>query len=519
MPESKDPIEKPLVATSTTVQASEAAKSEIDMADLKGKSVRGGAVTMVAQAISIAIQLASTVVLARLLSPGDYGVMAMVMAVTGFAGLFRDLGLSSAAIQKKDLTPAQQSNLFWLNVAMGTLLTVLVAAASPLVAWFYGKPELSSVTLALSASFVIGSLGTQHGAMLVREMQFARQAVANIGGPVIGLILSVALALNGCSYWSLVWGNLAGGVVTTSLLFALSPFSPTLFTKGAGVRDMLKFGANVTAFDLVNYFHRNLDNVLIGRFWGSVQLGYYSRAYSLLMLPINAARNPILSVGFPALSSLQGEPDLYRRYFRGMTSAIALTSIPLATYLCVFSTQVIHLTLGLEWAQVIPIFSILAGVCIVQPVLTMWAVVALSFGMARKYLYLGIANTCASATGFIVGMPWGAKGVALGYLVSTGLSAYPLLFWSFHGTPVKIRDFHVSVAKPISASLLSAVVCVLVRPHLEGASTLGQVLVSLPIFSLLAGLSYIFLFGGKAEILFLMNNIRSSATISERPEL
>ena len=167
------------------------------MADLKKKSVRGGMVTMVSQAASIGIQLTSTVVLARLLSPEDYGVIAMVMAVTSIAGLFRDLGLSSAAIQKKNLTRAQQSNLFWLNVVMGSLLTTIVAVGSPLVAWFYGKPELTAVTLALSASFLIGSIGTQHGAMLVRNMQFGRKAAATITGSVVSLVIAITLALNG----------------------------------------------------------------------------------------------------------------------------------------------------------------------------------------------------------------------------------------------------------------------------------------------------------------------------------
>ena len=154
--------------------------SDVDVKELKKKSMRGGVVTMVSQMITIAVQLVSTVVLARLLSPDDYGTIAMVIVVIAFAGLFRELGLSSAAIQKKGLTREQQSNLFWINLCLGAGLTIIVAAASPLVAQFYGKPELLNVTLALSASFFIGSLGTQHAAFLVREMLFVRRAAATI---------------------------------------------------------------------------------------------------------------------------------------------------------------------------------------------------------------------------------------------------------------------------------------------------------------------------------------------------
>lgn len=221
-----------------------------DLADLKRKSVRGGLITFASQGASVVIQLTSTVVLARLLSPDDYGVMAMVLAVTAFAGLFRDLGLSAAAIQKQTLTNAQQSNLFWINVALGFTLTVLLAAASPLVAWFYGKPEVRWVTVALSASFLIGSLSAQSGALLVREMRFGRQAVAGICGALVTLAVAATLALQEFRYWSLVWGQLAVAVTTTALLFALSPFRPGLPSRGMGLKAMLKFGENITASGL-----------------------------------------------------------------------------------------------------------------------------------------------------------------------------------------------------------------------------------------------------------------------------
>ena len=150
--------------------------------------------------------------------------MAMVVAATGFAGLLRDLGLSTAAIQKHNLTNAQQSDLFWINVALGLTLTVALAAASPLVVWFYHKPEVLWVTVALSTSFLIGSLAAQSGAMLVRNLWFGRQAAASISGALVSLSVSVILALNGFRYWALVWGQLAAAVPTTLLLFFLSPF-------------------------------------------------------------------------------------------------------------------------------------------------------------------------------------------------------------------------------------------------------------------------------------------------------
>ena len=429
-------------------------RTSTENAVLKRKSVRGGAVTMVSQAITIAIHLISTVVLARLLSPDDYGVLVMVMAVTGFAGLFRDLGLSSAAIQKKDLSSAQQSNLFWLNVAVGTLLTVLVAAASPLVAWFYGNPELTVVTLILSLNFLIGSFGTQHGARLAREMQFGRQSIATISGAVLSLVVSITFALHDFSYWSLVWGYLAGGLTTTLLLFVLSPFRPGLPSKGTELREMMKFGAQITAFDFVNYFQRNLDNILIGKFWGPGVLGLYSRAYSLLMLPISSIRGPINAVAFPALSRLQNEPEAFRDYYLKTTSLIALLSMPLAAFLFVCSRPIIELVLGAQWLGVAPIFSYLALAAFIQPSSGFAGSLLLSLGQGRRYLSCGLFNTILLSLCFIIGVHWGAKGVAIGYAIGNYVVLYPWLFWAFRDSPVCFSMFAKSCAFPTAISFL-----------------------------------------------------------------
>lgn len=434
-------------------------KESVDVASLKRKSARGGVVTVVAQGLTIAIQLASTVILARLLSPQDYGIIAMVLAVTNFAGVFRDLGLSSAAIQKDRLTSAQQSNLFWLNVAMGGFLTLLVSAASPLVVWFYSKPELLWVTVALSLNFLIGSFSSQHGAMLVRNMQFGRKAVPAIAGATIALAVSVTLAISGWSYWSLVWGNLAGAVVTTSLLFALSPFRPAWMKRGAGIRQMVQFGANVTAFDFINYFHRNLDNVLIGKFMGADALGLYSRAYALLMLPISNLRGPITAVGYPALSRLQDQPEAFRDYYRKTTRLLALGSMPFTAFLFVSADEVVRLLLGPAWSGSAPIFAVLALVAFVQPVITLWGIVTLSRGMSRRYLHLGLFNAGSSALGFVAGLPWGAVGVAVGYAVATYVTAVPILAWAFRGTPLRLADFFSSTFRPAVASLVAAGLC------------------------------------------------------------
>jgi PST family polysaccharide transporter len=383
----------------------------------------------------------------------------MVLAITSFADLFRDLGLSSAAIQKKNLTRDQQSNLFWINVATGSLLTLIVAAGSPLVGWFYKKPELVPVTVALSFSFLIASLGTQHGAMMVRMMQFGRRAMATLTGAVVGLIVSVILAWSGSAYWALVWGNLGGAACTTTLLFILSPFWPGKMSRGSGVRGMLGFGANITAFNFVNYFSRNLDNILIGKYWGSDALGIYSKAYSLLMLPLKTIRGPINSVAYPAMCKLQNHPESFRDYYRKTVNLLAWLSMPLTALLWLVAPDLIEVMLGKEWSSVAPIFAWLAVASFIQPASSFIGSVQMSLGHGRRYLVCGIFNAAVLVTGFLIGIHWGAKGVAISYVISSYAAILPCYHMALKDSPVRTVDFLQACRTPATVSILAAGIC------------------------------------------------------------
>jgi polysaccharide transporter, PST family len=405
-----------------------------------------------------------------MLTPADYGVIAMVTAITSFAGLFRDLGLSSAAIQKKDLTSGQQTNLFWLNVAMGAALTTIVATCSPLVSWFYGKPELTAVTIALSFNFLIGSFGAQHGAMLVRNMQFGRKAVAGITAGVASLIVAVAMAINGYSYWALVASSLTGSAVGTILLFLLSPFWPGLPRRGRGISQMFAFGAHVTTFDLVNYFHRNLDNILIGKFWGTELLGYYSKAYALLLFPIHAIRGPVYAVAFPALSRLQGNPDSLRRYYIRINGVVAQLTMPIVAALFVSSDVVIELTLGSQWKSCSEVFSILALTAFIQPTAGLRGLLMMANDHTRNYLIWGIANASFVSVGFLIAVPWGINAVAMSLAICNYLLLVPSLSLAYQGTTIRLKDFLDSTWRPAVSSLVAGAAALQVRSLLIGSS-------------------------------------------------
>ncbi len=466
---------------------------------LKGKSIRGGIITMTAQGASILVQLVSTVTLARLLPSEDFGIIAMIVAVTSFAGLFRDMGLSTASIQKVDLTREQTNALFWINVATGTGLTICVAACAPLIAAFYSRNELIPVTLLLSSTFVISSIGAQHSALMQRELRFKPKAFADIAGAVATLAVSVTLASLGKGYWSLAWGTVVGALTTTSLYFAVSSFRPGLPRRVAGVRELIGFGANVTAFEFVNYFHRNLDNVLIGKVWGAAQLGLYSRAYQLMMLPIISIRTPINAVALPVLSRLQNDPEQFRRYYFQITSVLAILSVPMMAFLSINSQSVVTVALGQKWAQMAPIFTLLGLTGLIQPVASLRGLVLLSLGKTRRYLAWGILNALVVSVGFAVGVAWGPIGVAASYALTNYLILYPSLTFAFKETPLRPSDFFRALMRPAVASGSGAMVNLVALAYMPSIAAPLALLLCFGLFSVSFLITFFAIPGGIAE--------------------
>ncbi|GAB3048444.1 lipopolysaccharide biosynthesis protein [Stenotrophomonas tumulicola] len=425
--------------------------------DLKKKAVRGGAISMAARLSTIMIQICSIVVLSRLLAPDDFGIIAMITAITAFMGLFRDMGLSAASIQKGELSDEHTNALFWLNVAAGGLLTLLTMASAPLIAWFYDRPELQPVTLLLATTFVISSIGAQHSALMQRELRFGPKVAGDVAGALLTLVVSITLALFDQGFWSLAWGTVLGAALTTLMYLKGSKFRPSMPKRTGGIRELLGFGANVTAFELVNYFHRNLDSVLIGRVWGAESLGHYSRAYQMMMLPISSLRAPINAIAFPVLSRLQHNPAEFRTFYCRIASLLAFLSMPLMAFLIINSENVVSIALGKQWIAVAPIFALLGITGFIQPVASLRGLVLLSLGQTRLYLAWGIVNAAVVSVAFLIGVSWGPTGVALAYAIANYLILYPSLVYFFRETPLRPLDFFSSIAIPLTATIVAAI--------------------------------------------------------------
>ncbi len=443
--------------------------------DLATKSVRGGLSTVASQLTYFVLQLGGTAVLARLLTPNDYGLVGMVVAVISFAAVFRAFGLSAATIQRATISREQVSALFWINLGFSVILAAGVAAASPLIARFYHEPSLGPVSAVLALSLVLSGLSIQHAALLRRHVKMGGLALANIASEVVNVGVAIALAAAGLRYWALVCGTLASALTLTALTFFLCPWIPGLPRRRSGVRQMVGFGATVMGFDMANYFARNLDNVLIGRHSGAVSLGYYSRAYSLFMLPISQIRGPVFQVALPVLSSLQAEPGRYAKYFTRISDILATLVVPLTALVVVEADFLVEVLLGPQWQGVVPLFRILASVGLVQGVTTAGDLVPLSMGFSRRFLRYGIGRALILSASFFAGLHWGAAGVATAYAIASYAILVPALFYCFRGTSLRVGRFLTSLALPCLVAAVAAGAAVLSRYLLGYHSTAANV--------------------------------------------
>lgn len=255
-------------------------------ADLRGRSVRGGMLTLTSQGAQFLIQTVATVVLARLLVPADYGLVAMVTAITGVGQAFADMGLSEATIQLPEIRHNQVSALFWINVSIGITLMSITAALAPLIGWFYHEARLVNITLFCSLTFLIGGLRVQHDALLRRQMRFRALAIRDVTSYLVAVPIAIAMALRGAGYWALVALPLTLNFTGMSLSWVMARWIPGLPQRGVKVRSLVSFGGNIALSYVIYTLARSADSILIGWRWGAGPLGLYSRAYNLLMLPV-----------------------------------------------------------------------------------------------------------------------------------------------------------------------------------------------------------------------------------------
>lgn len=405
--------------------------------DLYSRSFRGSVVTLGGQAVKFLLQMISTVVLARLLKPGDFGLVAMVSVILLLIGMWTDLGLSNATVQRSEITQAQVSMLFWINCALSVGATILVALLAPVIAWFYHEPRLTRITLVLSLIFLLGGLAVQHRALLRRQMRFKLIISIECVSMAIGIATGITMAWLGFGYWSLVGMQVAGSAATCALVWAKCDWRPSAFKRRVGARPMLAFGGDLTAFSLLNYFTRNFDNILIGRVLGSSALGIYSKGYGLLQLPLSQISVPMAAVLLPALSRLQDKPSEYAKLLLRAVEAMALITVPIVVFSFFLARDIVLVLLGHQWLPVVAVFQLLAPAAAVGGIAIAPNWICQSLGRTRRQLHYALISAPVCVIGFLLGIKWGVNGVAASFSVTFPVVICGFIWYSTLSSPVK----------------------------------------------------------------------------------
>ena len=411
------------------------------MASLKQKTISGIGWSAVGGFFLQVMQFVILVVLARLLSPEDFGLLGMILVFTGIAQLFSELGFGAALVQKTELEERHLSSVFWLNLAVGLILTILVYMSAPWVASFYNEPRLIFLVRAISISFVIGGFGVVQKAMMTRKMQFKLLAIIQIISVFIAGIITVLMAFSGYGVWSLVVQLISVSFLGVLFLWLLGGWRPKFIFQPAALKDMMSFSANLLGAQLLNYGVRNFDYLLIGRYVGSSGLGVYSLAYKFMLLPINQVSKIIGRVMFPALSQIKDDNQRIKRVYLRANRVIGLLTIPLMFGMIVVARPLVLTIVGPNWEAVIPVLQILCLVGIKQPVGSTTGWLYQVKGRTDLMLRWNFISMVITIAAFIIGIRWGVIGVATAYAIRSYLIWYPaitipgrligLTFWEF----------------------------------------------------------------------------------------
>jgi len=504
-------LEKAEQSGSTSDANAEHFRTDHLLQNLGKHAISSGFVTAAAQGAKFVLNLASAVVLARLLTPEAFGLVGMVLAVTGLLMLLKDAGLSTATVQRETITQEQVSNLFWINVAFGGLLGVVVMGLAPFVAWFYRDSRLVGIMLALSFAFLLTGATVQHQALLKRQMRFKAIAIIEVSSMLAGLVTGCCLALFGYGYWALVGMQLCLAGTGLVLTWWASGWRPNLPKRHSGVMPLLRFGAHLTAAHIIAGLAHRSDSILIGRFFGAEALGLYSRASVLMARPMEQLMSPISTVLIPVLSRLQSDPERYRRTFMHAYDTLALIIFPFTALCLVLSEPLVLLLLGPQWEGAVPIFAGFTLVVVSSPLTVTASWLFMSQGRGRDLLQGYSVLSVVTVVAYIAGLPWGPLGVVLALSVASLLIRLPI-FYHLAGKrgPVRAADlwkgflYHMPCWGAVFAATTFA------RTMLGETPPLVQLLVCAPV-GLIVGAGAIFALKRPREsALYALKTLRTS---------
>lgn len=431
---------------------------------------------------SVAVQFAksvlllgSQVVLARLLGPADFGIVAMCAPVFGICCLFNDLGLSQAVIQHPSLSEDDSNTIFWINLALGCVLALTLLALAPLLAGFYSDHRIAGVLAALSLVLVINSLSFQQVALMHRRMQPGPILLIDIAPVVANLVVSITAARLNCGYWAIVIGQMAHAVAAGVLAWTLSPFRPAWPRRLAEALPLMRFGAHLTGLSLASFAATSLGPVIIGRLFGAAEVGLFDRGYKLVSMSCIQFLTPLSRIAETSLARLSADASRYRQAHLQFSEALILFLTPGLACLALMSDDAVQVLFGKEWIATAPIVSWFALASVLAPAGAAASWLFVSQGRTGQMLRYGLVGQGLSVLSLLLGLPWGPVGVAMSSAIFS-LPIHALTLWAAtrHG-PVSLMHF-LEMLFPIGLAITVSTALVYVVSHQMHLSALHPVI-------------------------------------------
>jgi polysaccharide transporter, PST family len=458
----------------------------MDMDGLKRASIRGSVATGLAQGVKMISQFASQLVLARLLFPQDFGLVAMIFPVLALVQILGDLGLAQAIIQRPKLTQAQVSSLFWITVTAGTLLGLIVVGIAPIAAGLYSEPRLIAPMRALGATLPIAALGILPVALLTRQMRFGVLSTHDVIATLSGISSSIVSALNGLSYWSLVVGSLVTISVNLLLNWWRCSWRPSFPQLADSSLSDLRFGGGITVSNLSNFITTSGDALIIGLTIGKTALGLFDRSYRLVALPTSQLMAPIGNVATPLLCRLADRPDRYRQTFLELFQALLLLIVPIMLIGTSNAAVLVHWLLGERWEAASPVFAwiCVGGLTTGAYQSAVWLFI--SQGRTGKLAAYLLTAALINLSAFLLGSVGGIVLIAALGSLSFTLLTTPLVLWGATRVgPVSGRDL-VTVAVPIALQSSFAYLALRAQSQMGVAGVPQLILATITCYSVFA---------------------------------
>jgi O-antigen/teichoic acid export membrane protein len=434
---------------------------------LTTRTVSGATWSAIGRTGQQVLLLFGTTVLARLLTPDDYGLVGMTAPVIGFILIFRDLGTSAAVVQRPVLGDEFVASLFWVNLVFGVVAFFTGILLAPWIAAFYHTPALTPVMRVLSLSFVLSSVGIVPSGLLSRRLAFRTVALAEIACAAAGMGVAITMASLDYGVWSLVAANLTTTTLESVLFLCFCSWRPRWLFRLDEIRRVYTFSANLVGFQVVNFLSRNADSVLIGRYLGSASLGYYRLAYQLMLYPLQSVSAMLGRVLFPAFAQVQDDHARFRHAYVLACVAVAVVTFPAMVGLMAVTGPFVEVFFGPKWSPVALLLAILAPVGLVQSIVSTVGYIYMAKGRTQLMFRVGMVVTVLTAASFLVGLRWGVVGVATAYTIVSLALALPVLRVATNLIELPARTVVKAVMPLLGWSVLMLVPVTLVRLGLE----------------------------------------------------